>query len=373
MLPPQHQACAQVHATFRRCSEITRMGCSPTLLDQNLLRIVEPYSVVELEYVSECVGQGKQAVKAKLSQMILDKVFHGVLDQGRGCLLVFDDTEADTRYATAIDMLQQVGKVVVSLLGNSVWTFVASCTAFCISPIGLGLGFYSEDVQAIWADDNYARPEIIRVGLGFYSRFPEPDEADAVSDGNPWDPGPDISADSYPISCLSYGAPLRLRGGCHSDESELEDGDSDTQTELSTANLVPMVNLAHAGSFRLRSRSNSDVDDSENNAGESDEPESDSVGPSSKRKRKTAQPPRPRKPPSKGKCKASDDESDSEAAIRVTLGGKNGTKGMFVDEESYFYDAPEFWDVPSHRVAIILDVSDTPECLQGDRKLMSVT
>lgn len=145
--------------------------------------------------------------------------------------------------------------------------------------------------------------------------------------------------------------------------------------------------LPHAAPFRLRGGSSSDYDDSENSgmsinvflkppefhlADESDEPDSDSVGSSSKRKRKSVQPPKPRKRLSKGKGKASDDESDSETAIRVTLGGKNGAKGMFVDEESHLSDAPEFWDVPAHRVAIILDVSDTPECLQGDRKLMSI-
>ncbi|KAJ7764044.1 hypothetical protein DFH07DRAFT_1017031 [Mycena maculata] len=147
-------------------------------------------------------------------------------------------------------------------LGDSVWTFVASCTAFCISPIVSGIG---EDAQTTWAGDDYARPETIHMGLGFYSHFPEPDEADVVSDDDHGDTSPDISANSYPIiSCLSYGAPLWLRGGCNSDESGLEDG------------------------------------------------------------------------------------------------------------ESYVYDAPEFWDVPAHRVAVILDVSDTPECLQGDRKLMSV-
>jgi len=63
--------------------------------------------------------------------MILDKVLHGVLDQGRGCLLVFDEPEADvsadfsslvTRphgkkntYGAAIATLEQVGKVVESL------------------------------------------------------------------------------------------------------------------------------------------------------------------------------------------------------------------------------------------------------------------
>ncbi|KAG6831475.1 hypothetical protein H0H92_010384 [Tricholoma furcatifolium] len=95
-----------------------------TLLEQNLLRIVEPYSVVEVAYVAETVGQGRQGVEAKLSQMILDKVLSGVLDQGRGCLILFDQPEADNTYGAAIDTLAHVGKVVESLYAK--WTVMSS-------------------------------------------------------------------------------------------------------------------------------------------------------------------------------------------------------------------------------------------------------
>ncbi|KAH8998364.1 PCI domain-containing protein [Lactarius hatsudake] len=101
-----------------------------TLLEQNLLRIVEPYSVVEIEYVAQQVGQGRQDVEAKLSQMILDKVFHGVLDQGRGCLLVFDEAETDDTYGAAIDTLAEVSKVVDSLYAKSVKIAYAWFTEF---------------------------------------------------------------------------------------------------------------------------------------------------------------------------------------------------------------------------------------------------
>ena len=36
-----------------------------TLLEQNLLRIIEPYSVVELAYVAQQVGQSRQEVETK--------------------------------------------------------------------------------------------------------------------------------------------------------------------------------------------------------------------------------------------------------------------------------------------------------------------
>ncbi|KAF9643432.1 PCI-domain-containing protein [Thelephora ganbajun] len=91
-----------------------------TLLEQNLLRIVEPYSVVEIDHVAQQVGQGRQSVEAKLSQMILDKIFHGVLDQGRGCLIVYDNPESDNTYGAAIETLEEVGKVVDSLYAKTV-------------------------------------------------------------------------------------------------------------------------------------------------------------------------------------------------------------------------------------------------------------
>ncbi|KAG5518316.1 hypothetical protein PMAC_003112 [Pneumocystis sp. 'macacae'] len=83
-----------------------------TLLKQNLSKIIEPFSRVELAHISKLIGICITKIEEKLSQMILDKVFHGVLDQGTGCLIIFDEPVQDATYNAALDTIKNLNTVV---------------------------------------------------------------------------------------------------------------------------------------------------------------------------------------------------------------------------------------------------------------------
>lgn len=85
------------------------------MLEQNLCRIIEPYSRVQVEHIATTIRLPMEKVEKKLSQMILDKKFNGILDQGSGVLIIFEKTTVDKTYEAALETIQSMGRVVDSL------------------------------------------------------------------------------------------------------------------------------------------------------------------------------------------------------------------------------------------------------------------
>ncbi|KFH48672.1 26S proteasome regulatory subunit-like protein [Hapsidospora chrysogenum ATCC 11550] len=88
------------------------------MLEQNLIKVIEPFSRVEIDHIAKMVGLDTQQVERKLSQMILDKVITGVLDQGAGCLIIYDETQRDESYDAALQTIDKLSNVVDALYIN---------------------------------------------------------------------------------------------------------------------------------------------------------------------------------------------------------------------------------------------------------------
>jgi len=85
------------------------------LLEQNLLQIIEPYSVVEISHVASIIQLDIGTVERKLSQMILDKKLIGILDQANDCLIVYENPPEEELYPTVLEIFDNVDGVIDSL------------------------------------------------------------------------------------------------------------------------------------------------------------------------------------------------------------------------------------------------------------------
>ncbi|KAJ9167567.1 hypothetical protein P3X46_019189 [Hevea brasiliensis] len=103
---------------------------SSGISQQNLCRLIEPFSRVEIAHIAELIELSIAHPEKKLSQMILDKKFAGTLDQGAGCLIIFEDQKTDAIYPATLETISNMGKIVDSLFVSSAKKF--SSVEFCL-------------------------------------------------------------------------------------------------------------------------------------------------------------------------------------------------------------------------------------------------
>ena len=89
------------------------------MLEQNLLKIISPYSCVEITYVAERIKLQYDIVERKLSQMILDHRFSGILDQGKGHLIIFPPKKDVSNMTKGLEIIENMSQAVQTLAARA--------------------------------------------------------------------------------------------------------------------------------------------------------------------------------------------------------------------------------------------------------------
>lgn len=82
------------------------------LLEENLIKIIEPYSEVQIDFIAKKIGLPSITVQQKLSEMILDEKINGTFDQGKGCFIMFEPTEDNKAFDHTVEIFDKLSHVI---------------------------------------------------------------------------------------------------------------------------------------------------------------------------------------------------------------------------------------------------------------------
>ena len=75
-------------------------------------------SCVEISHISKLIKLSVTEVEKKLAHMILDRKFSGILDQGQGTLIVYENEEENVNFQQGLDIIANMGQVVETMKGR---------------------------------------------------------------------------------------------------------------------------------------------------------------------------------------------------------------------------------------------------------------
>lgn len=111
-----------LHGTLLRSNHLIAHNLDQlygNMFEGNLLKIIQPYSTVELSHIAKTINLPVDQVEKKLSQMILDAKFNGILEQKLGHLIIYDATGADINYTRTLEVIGNMTHVVDALSGRA--------------------------------------------------------------------------------------------------------------------------------------------------------------------------------------------------------------------------------------------------------------
>ncbi|EDR29741.1 26S proteasome subunit S9, putative [Entamoeba dispar SAW760] len=85
------------------------------LVQENIARVLEPYSSIELSHISKLVGMEVHTVEKVISIMILEEKINGIIDQNNGILILYDDVKSNKILSNGITLIEELSKAIDSL------------------------------------------------------------------------------------------------------------------------------------------------------------------------------------------------------------------------------------------------------------------